>query len=140
MAFISVTRLRIRSPWFLPAFFYYAVRSQAQAKRAEGNLGVAVLNDARRTFWTKSAWRDREAMRAYLLSGVHKRAMPKLMEWCDEAAVADWVQTSAELPDWGEAHRRMVAEGRRSKVRRPSAGQERFAIPAPRVRTAAGAR
>ena len=66
-------------------------------------------------------------MRAFVLSGLHKRAMPKLMEWCDEAAVVHWDQSTAELPSWSEAHRRMVQEGRQSKVRYPSRPQTRQA-------------
>ena len=132
MALISVTRLRVRSVWFLPGFFYYALRSNAQARSAPGNLGVAVLNGAHRTFWTKSGWQDEAAMRAFLLAEPHKTAMKKLAEWCDEAAVVRWPQGSSVLPDWREAHRRMVAEGRKSRVRHPSAAHEAFQIPAPR--------
>jgi hypothetical protein len=49
--------------------------------------------------------------------------MPKLLEWCDETAVAHWNQESAELPDWETAERRMAESGRLSKVNHPSAGQ-----------------
>jgi hypothetical protein len=129
---ISVTRLRIRSVRFLPAFFVYAFRSTRQAQRTPGNLGAAVFNDSRRTFWTRTAWRDEGAMRAFLLSGPHKLAMPKLAHWCDEASVVHWSQDTAELPAWPEAHRRMQAEGRPSRVRHPSAAHEAFRIAPPR--------
>jgi heme-degrading monooxygenase HmoA len=132
MALISVTRLRVRSWRYLPGFFYYAFRSAAQARGSEGNLGVALFNDARRAFWTKSAWRDEAALRAFLLAEPHKTAMKKLADWCDEAAVVHWTQESAALPGWQEAHLRMVAEGRRSRVRYPSPAHEAFTIPAPR--------
>jgi len=58
--------------------------------------------------------------------------MPKLLDWCDEASVAHWIQPTTELPTWLEAHRRMVAEGRLSKVSRPSPAQLSKEIPAPR--------
>src|SRR5688572_30625902 len=67
MTFISATRLRIRSIWFLPAFFYYAVMSAKQARQAAGNLGMVLLNDANRTFWTCTAWTDESAMRAFMM-------------------------------------------------------------------------
>jgi hypothetical protein len=118
--FISVTRLRIRSPRFLPQFFWYALRSQLQAKRAPGSLGVRVLNEARSTFWTCTAWTDESAMRAFMISGAHKRAMQRLLHWCDEASVVHWTQSTSELPGWPEAYRRMVNEGRPSKVNHPS--------------------
>jgi hypothetical protein len=58
--------------------------------------------------------------------------MPKLMHWCDEAATAHYTQDSATLPTWTEAHRRLLAEGRKSKVRHPSPAHEAFEIPPPR--------
>ena len=133
MPFISITRLRVRSPWYLPRFFWHAIRSQTQAKTASGNLGLSLLNDAHLTFWTKSAWTDDKAMRAFMMSGPHRAAMPALLDICDEASLAHWVQDSPTLPDWQEAHRRLVAEGRKSKVRNPSPAHEAFEIPPPRV-------
>ena len=67
------------------------------------------------------------------MGGMHRRAMPKLLDWCDEDATAHWLQESPELPDWQEAHRRIVKEGRRSKVRHPSAAHIAYEIPQPSV-------
>jgi len=135
MTFISATRLRVRSIRFLPAFLYYALKSSRQARQAPGSLGVALLNDAHWTYWTCSAWQNESAMRAFMMAAPHRNAMPKLIHWCSEAAVAHWVQESPALPDWQEAHRRMVAEGRPSKVSHPSPDHEAFRIPPPRAGT-----
>ena len=64
MVLISVTRLWVRSFRYLPGFILYALLSVRQAKRAPGNLGVGLLRDADRTFWTCTAWRDEAAMHA----------------------------------------------------------------------------
>jgi hypothetical protein len=104
----------------LPAFIWYAVLSTRQAKGARGCLRVKLLREANNTYWTSTAWQDEAAMRAFILAGSHRRAMPKLLEWCDEASVVRWHQDDQALPDWQEAHRRMVEEGRRSKVHHPS--------------------
>ena len=131
MALISVTRLRVRALRYMPGFLWYAFRSNGQARRASGNLGVALLNDPHRTFWTCTAWVDEAAMRAFMLAHPHREAMVKLLDWCDEASLVHWTQDNARLPDWHEAHRRLVAEGRRSKVRHPSPAHEAFQIPPP---------
>jgi hypothetical protein len=132
MAFLSVTRLRVRSLRFLPPFFYFAFTSARQARRARGNLGSDLLADSKRTFWTATAWEDEASMRAFMIAPPHRRAMPRLLDWCDEAAAVHWLQDGPDLPDWREAHRRMVAEGRPSKVRHPSPAQEAFEIPPPK--------
>jgi hypothetical protein len=59
--------------------------------------------------------------------------MGKLAEWCDEASVVHWNQETADLPKWHEAHRRMVAEGRPSRVRHPSPAHQALRIPPPQI-------
>jgi heme-degrading monooxygenase HmoA len=105
----------------MPGFAWYAVRSNMQARRAAGMLGMDLLADREWTFWTMTAWESRAAMLAFMTNGPHKRAMPKLLDWCDEASVAHWEQEDAKLVGWDEADRRMRATGRASKVRWPSA-------------------
>jgi hypothetical protein len=135
MPFISVTRLRLRTWRFVPAFFLSAVPINISARKSAGNLGVRLLNDRKHTFWTCTCWESEAAMRAFMLAKPHGPAMRKLMEWCDEAATVHWTQDSKELPWWDEAHRRMQAEGRASKVNHPSADQIAYKIPAPAVRS-----
>ena len=120
MKLISVTQLRLRSVRYLPFFFWFAWRSVQQAKRAEGNLRTKLVQDAHLTFWTITAWEDEPAMRSFMTTGAHHQSMPKLLNWCDEASVVHWLQETDELPSISEAHRRMLTEGRVSKVRHPS--------------------
>jgi len=131
MPLVSVTRLRVRSWRYLPGFLWFALRSSSQAKRAPGVLNVALMRDVRNTYWTCTAWNDESAMRAFMMARPHKDSMAKLPEWCDEASVVNWKQDTPDLPDWREAHRRMVAEGRRSRVKYPSAAHEAWEIPEP---------
>jgi hypothetical protein len=133
MPLVSVTRLRVRAWRFLPGFFLRTFQASRQAKAADGFLSLALLNDANLTFWTRTIWRDEAAMRAFMFSGAHRHAMPRLQDWCDEASLVHWTQETGEAPSWPEAHRRMQQEGRPSKLKHPSAAQLRFEIPAPRT-------
>jgi len=133
MPFVSITRLRVRSWRSLPSFFIQTFRSARQAKVAPGNLAVSVLRDAHLAFWTRTVWSEEAAMRSFMLSGAHRGGMPRLVEWCDEAAVAHWTQDAREPPSWPESHRRLQQQGRRSKVNHPSGAQLRFEIPEPRT-------
>jgi heme-degrading monooxygenase HmoA len=132
MVHVSVTRLRIRSPLYMLPFIWYAVRSQRQAERAPGFLSGRLMREARNAFWTLTAWDDDEMMDAYRTNAAHRDAMPKLLDWCDEASVAHWTQESPELPSWQEAYERLIRDGRPSKVRNPSAAHLAHEFPAPR--------
>ena len=133
MPLVSITRLRLRSWRFLPFFAFHAIRSANQATKANGNFAVQFLRDGARTFWTSTVWTDESAMKAYMLSGAHRPAMRRLIEWCDEASVVHWTQESTEPPSWNEAYQRMQDEGRRSKVAHPSPAHVAFSIPEPAI-------
>jgi hypothetical protein len=132
MPFVSITRLRVRSWRYLPQFLFQSIRAALQARRAAGSLAVSVLRDADRAFWTRTVWRDEPAMRSFMQSGVHRRIMARLPEWCDEAALVHWVQDAEEPPSWAEAHRRLQQEGRRSRVSHPTEAHRQFEIRQPR--------
>ncbi len=120
MVFVSLTRLRIRSIRFVPLFVLHTLRSLRQVSKSPGFQSGSILADRSWTFWTLTVWDMQESMRAYMVSGSHKQAMPHLLHWCDEASVAHWTQPDATLPSWTEADRRMREQGRISKVRYPS--------------------
>jgi hypothetical protein len=112
--FDSGTRLHIRSVRFMPAFVLQTWRSMRQVHAAAGLLGGQLAGGANRVSWTVTVWES-----------AHPRAMPKLIDWCDEAAVAHWEQPGAELPTPADAAQRLGREGRPSKVRHPTSAHER---------------
>lgn len=133
IAFVSVTRLRLRSIRFLPRFAVDFVRTRRQVSTAPGFLSGSLLADRSWTFWTMTAWQSQDAMRHYMTTGDHRTAMPHLLHWCDEASVVHWEQQDDALPSWLEADRRMRDEGRASKVRNPSPRHANLAFRPPRT-------
>jgi hypothetical protein len=133
MPLVSITRLRVRSWRFLPAFFFYAFQTSRQAARSDGNLATRILRDRRRTFWTATLWTSHVEMKRFMLAGAHGRAMRKLLHWCDEASLVNWRQETSALPAWPEAHARLQTEGRRSKVNHPSPTHIAHIFPEPHV-------
>ena len=131
--FVSLTRLRIRSWRFLPAFALHAIQTRSQCSRAAGFLRGALLPDRKFTFWTLTVWNNQASMREYMVSGDHKVAMPKLMNWCDQASVAHWTSMSSEVPQWTEADHRMRTEGRPSKILYPAPGHQDLTFATPRT-------
>lgn len=137
MPLVSVTRARIRRLWHMPSFAVAAFSSLQQARRAPGFIGGSVCPDRRLTFWTMTVWRDEAAMRAYMLSGPHRAAMPKFAGWCDEASVVHWEQAEAAAPTWTDAADRMRRDGRPSKLRHPTRHHESMTFADPRLSAAA---
>lgn len=133
MTFISLTRLRIRSIRFLPFFAVHTLLAIRQVKKASGFQTGSLLPDRDWTYWTMTAWDSQESMRLYMTTGSHKKAMPHLMNWCDEASVAHWNQEGSALPTWAEADRRMRASGRASKVHKPSSQHASLTYREPRT-------
>ncbi len=133
MAFFSVTRLRLRSAWYLPKFFWHAIPCSMQARKAQGNLGLAFLNDANLAFWTKTAWKDEASMRAYILSAAHGKAMRVFAHMVDEGCTVHWEQDGAQLPAWQDGYKRLQESGHVSRVRYPSSAHATRQFPPPRA-------
>ena len=132
---ISVTRLRLRSWRQVAGFARHTLASRRQAIAAPGFLDGRLLAERRLTFWTITRWASDDAMRQWRAAGAHGRAMPFLMEWCDEASVARWEQPDdTAFPSWQDCRTRMANEGRASLVSRPSDAQKSGAAlkPSPR--------
>ena len=129
--FISITRLRLRSWFFLPSFFMASGRIVKQAQESAEFVEGATFLDKKLAFWTVTLWRDGAAMKAFRGQGAHKDSMPRFANWCDEGCVAHWETNESMLPDWGEINKQMVALGRPSPVTYPSSGHAAMKFPAP---------
>jgi hypothetical protein len=131
MPVIVVTRLRLRDPAFFDDFFASAVSVVEQARNSEGNLGADVLAEANNTYWTRTAWQERNLMDAFVGGQPHLRTMSRLDEWCDEATFVNWEQAGPELPDWPEGYERIVAAGQVASLANPSDAHHTRDFPAP---------
>ena len=131
MVFISVTRLHLKSPLYFPAFLWHNSLSTWQVINTPGFLGGKFLGDDRGGKWTLTLWEKQAAMKHYRNSGAHRRVIPKINFWCDEAAVVHWEQTDSNFPTWSEIHRRMMVEGHITRLSQPSPNHLEKKIPSP---------
>jgi hypothetical protein len=125
MPLASITRLRVRSIRYLPEFLFRALASVRQARTSNGCLFADVRREAKTVFWTRTLWRDEPSMRAFMTTGAHRKVMPKILNWCDEASLTHWQQEDDTPPMWPEAKTRVRNEGRISRVRYPSPAHQR---------------
>jgi hypothetical protein len=105
---LSITGLRVK-PGMMNRlrFQYHAVRSFMQAQKAEGVLHVSTkrINGVEHTV---TAWRDREAMLAYIRSGPHLQAMKAFHRIAEGSTMS---QSADGIPEWPEVHRRWKERG-----------------------------
>ena len=105
---LSITGLRVRpSIGNQLRFRYHALRSYMQARKAPGvlHVGARYMNGVHHTV---TAWRDREAMLAYVRSGAHREAMRAFHRIATGATCSF---TTDRIPDWPEVHTRWKMEG-----------------------------
>lgn len=120
MVFVSVTRLRLKSPFYMPVFMWNNWLTSRQISKTPGFLGGKLLVDANQAYWTMTAWDEQAAMKIFRNSGAHRSVMPKIQDWCDEASVVHWKQAKTSLPNWADVHQRLITEGFLTKLLKPS--------------------
>ncbi|MCE8000922.1 MAG: hypothetical protein HEP70_18885 [Rhodobiaceae bacterium] len=98
--YVSITGLRVRHFWQTPIFWRHAIASMNQARRADGCVS-AEARTINGIHHTRSVWRNRDAMRAYLASGAHLEAMRVF----DKVATGKtYGFDTPEIPDWNAVH------------------------------------
>ncbi|MEP6674880.1 MAG: hypothetical protein ABJA78_06985 [Ferruginibacter sp.] len=123
MPFVSITRLKLRSIFNLPAFLFTNEASAKTLVKTDGFLSGKELTDKNLTFWTLTIWENDAAMKSFRNSAAHKKAMQKLPFWCSEGSYFHWIQDDETLPPLAFAAERLLKEGKTTKVRKPSANQ-----------------
>ena len=106
--YVSITGLTLKSLLYAVPFWWHASQSFSQATRAKGNL----FADARRVgdvHHTLTIWTSRDAMRAYLGAGPHRRAL-KAYQSIGSGRVHGYYADIA--PGWDEALRVWEREAR----------------------------
>ncbi len=126
---------------FLPNFLWSTFLSQRQVSRSPGFFGGRLLIDSGLTFWTLTVWDNEQSMKKFRGSGAHARVMSRLPKWCDEAAYSHWLlegDSGDPVPTWEQAYRRLLAEGRLSRVEHPSRNHLDHRFPSPRLNPLVG--
>jgi hypothetical protein len=131
MPLLSITRLRIRSIRFLPKFFWYAMQSTRQALKSDGNLAAKTFKDDGLVFWTCSIWEDELHMLNYMRSGTHKKAMPFLQHWCNEARTGHMTIPGKDFPSPAEMAHILLKFGKASKLNFPNENHQQQIFPEP---------
>ena len=123
MAFISITRLKVKSIFYLLQFMRANEASAKQLMATPGFIAGKELINKNLTFWTLTMWKDDGSMKEFRNSVPHRKAIQKLPYWCNEASYFHWSQEDEILPEWIPASEKLLHEGKLTKVRKPSSNQ-----------------
>ena len=106
--YVSITGLRLKRPWHAVRFFWHAMRSLRQARRAAGNLRAETrtINGVHHTL---SVWESEAAMRDFLRSGAHRQAVRAFRSI---ATGKTFGFETTEVPSWDAVHRFWHERGR----------------------------
>jgi heme-degrading monooxygenase HmoA len=109
---VMASRLEVNALHQVPGFFLASLSLLRQARNSPGALGVSLKAEIlRRTFWTLSAWTDKDALSAYASSEPHKSTIARKRKVMRESTFSFWMTPAANLPiDWADAQRRLAAE------------------------------
>jgi heme-degrading monooxygenase HmoA len=100
--------LRLDSVRRVPGFLRSAMAIRQQVLRADGAVGVSLNTALPRTFFTLSAWRDRDAVNAFVRSAPHVSSMRRYRPAMADARFVFWTTTADSLPpSWPDAQRRL---------------------------------
>jgi heme-degrading monooxygenase HmoA len=115
---VMASLLRLDGVRRVPGFLQTAMAIRRQALRADGVVGVSLNTALPRTFFTLSAWRDRDALEAFVRSEPHASSMRRYRPAMADARFVFWSTTADQLPPtWAEAQRRLRESSEQVEVK-----------------------
>lgn len=109
--YISITGFTLKSFIYLPKFMSYTLPAKKQAAVAEGNL----FSDTKYidgVLHTITAWKDKQSMRKYMISGAHAKAVKAGRSMGEYSyGTKTYGYESDTIPTWKEARKLWEEKG-----------------------------
>lgn len=109
---VMASRFQLRQRRDVAPFLLAAVRIRRQMLRSPGVVGVSLIaKPLAKTFYTLSAWEDRDSLNSAVAQQPHLRVMERFRSRTEGSLFVFWsVPASQSRPDWDDAHRRLEDE------------------------------
>lgn len=102
------SRLELRRLRDVPAFLIAALRLRRRFADVDGGVRLDLeARPLRRTFFTLSTWRDRDALDAYTADPLHRDVMRTFRSRMAGSAFVTWDHDGSSLPGWTDARSRL---------------------------------
>jgi heme-degrading monooxygenase HmoA len=106
---VMASRLPLRSHRSIPRFLGLTASVARQLEGTSGLVGYRLLaQPMRKTFWTLSAWTDRDALDAFVRTMPHLAVMERLRTHMGPTRFTTWMTPGSALPiAWDDAIERL---------------------------------
>ncbi|WP_405776333.1 DUF3291 domain-containing protein [Streptomyces sp. NBC_01538] len=113
-AFVMASRMEVRSLKDVPRVFLRSLATWKQVRSAPGAYGASLIaQPLKRTFWTLSAWENKEALYTYARTEPHRSVMTGLRSSLSRSVFTFWETPASALPvNWPDARERLAAQER----------------------------
>lgn len=113
-AYAMASRFEVRSAKDVPRFFLSSLSAWRQVRSAPGALGASLIaQPLKRTFFTLSAWENRDALYAFARTQPHRGIMARLRPTMRTSTFTFWEVAAEQLPlSWPDAKRRLADQAR----------------------------
>ena len=118
---IMASRFELATAWRSPAFLVRSLRVWRQARRSPGALGVSLrAQPLTGTFWTLSAWTDRDALSGFARAEPHRTVMRTIRPWMKDSVFRFWTIPAGDLNPtelWADAQARIAVPDQPASAR-----------------------
>lgn len=113
-AYVMASRFEVRSAKDVPRFFLKSLSAWRQVRSAPGALGASLIaQPLKRTFFTLSAWENRDALYTYAKTEPHRSIMKALRPTMRASTFTFWEVPVEELPlTWENAKQHLAGQAR----------------------------
>lgn len=113
--FISLTMLKLKSPWKIIPFLKYSVPASKGAAKAIGNLKSEVKSRGLLKHYTLTVWSSEDAMRVFKFSDAHKNAIRNTRRISSELKLIHYY--SDTIPTWEEVFQKIKKAPEYDKIK-----------------------
>ncbi|MEL7049533.1 MAG: hypothetical protein AAFO75_11340, partial [Pseudomonadota bacterium] len=98
LVYVSITGLELKSSWHALRFWWHAMPSMLQAKKADGNIlaDARIIGGVRHTL---TVWESERAMKRFLYQGPHGKAIRAFPHF---ATGKTYGFATTEVPSWSD--------------------------------------
>ncbi|MCT7657700.1 DUF3291 domain-containing protein [Mycobacterium deserti] len=102
------SRFELKKRRDVPMFLVAALRVRQQMLASPGVIGVSLIaQPLRKTFYTLSAWQDRQALDSAVATAPHAETMARFRTKMASSVFTFWRVSDGRRPEWPDARRRL---------------------------------